>query len=114
MQSIEYEPTNHVVLCGRLGNGTVERTLPSGDRLTNFRLTVDRPASDAGRVDSIDCATDKARVRRTLERASPGDVLHVEGTLRRRFWRGPSGISSRYEVRVSAARIVLSAGRRSA
>jgi single-strand DNA-binding protein len=108
------EPINAVVLRGRLGDGVLQRTLPSGDEITTFRLIVDRPAGERGRVDSIDCASERARVRRTLERAGPGDVLHVEGELRRRFWRGPGGVASRYEVRVLSARVIVSAARRSA
>jgi single-strand DNA-binding protein len=114
MSNTEYEPANAVVLCGRLAEGAVERTLPSGDVLLSFRLTVDRPEDEPGRVDSIDCATDRTRVRRTVERAVPGDVLRVEGSLRRRFWRSAGGLASRYEVRVTSARAVVSAGRRSA
>ena len=105
---------NRIELQGRLADVAIERTLPSGDVITSFRLTVDRPKGERGRVDSIECATDRARVRRTLQRASPGDIVHVDGELRRRFWRSPSGPASRYEVRVHSARIVLNSGQRSA
>lgn len=30
--------------------------------------------------------------------------MSIEGALRRRFWRGPAGASSRYEVEVSKAK----------
>lgn len=80
--------------------------------ITQFRLNVNRPEGEArARVDSVDCGTERARVRRTLERATPGDVIEVHGVLHRRFWRGPSGLGSRYEVRVEAARLM--SGRRS-
>jgi single-strand DNA-binding protein len=100
---------NEVFLRGRLAAEPEARTLPSGDELWAFRLTVPRPADDRSdsrsRVDSIDCATLSARVRRCLERATPGDQLEVSGSLHRRFWRSQSGLGSRYEVIVSSARM---------
>jgi single-strand DNA-binding protein len=96
------EHLNTVHLRGRLANLAGPRELPSGDELWAFRLTVARPPGERGRVDSIDCSTTKARVQRVLERASPGDTLDVTGALRRRFWRGTSGLASRYEVDVRA------------
>lgn len=107
---------NRVYLRGKLAAEPVPRTLPSGDELSLFRLTVDRPEGDRVRVDSLDCAAAKARVRQTLARAQPGDELEVSGSLRRRFWRGPGGLSSRYEVAVVTARVTArqrSARRRS-
>jgi single-strand DNA-binding protein len=107
---------NEVVLRGRLAGPPVERELPSGDVITIFRLTVRRPDGKRGTVDSLDCAAERARCRRSLARAAPGDVLEIRGSLRRRFWRGPAGVSSRYEVRAESVRSLRSgrAGRRSA
>jgi single-strand DNA-binding protein len=95
---------NQVLLAGRLAADPVLRSLPSGDELLSFRLTVPRPDGGRVRVDSIDCASTRVRVRRTVQRASPGDVLHVTGALRRRFWRTAAGLGSRYEVEVITAR----------
>jgi single-strand DNA-binding protein len=97
---------NQVFLRGVLGADVVHRELPSGDPLASFRLTVPRPAGSRVRVDSIDCAASSARVRRTLTRAVPGDEVEVTGSLRRRFWRGPAGLASRYEVEVVSARLI--------
>lgn len=96
------EHLNTVHLRGRLASPPSPRELPSGDELWAFRLTVARPSGERGRVDSIDCSTTRARVQRVLERASLGDTVDVTGALRRRFWRGASGLASRYEVEVSA------------
>jgi single-strand DNA-binding protein len=96
---------NDVFLRGRLAAAPVLRCLPSGDELCTFRLTVNRPPGGRIRVDSLDCSTMSARVRRTLERASPGDWLEVNGSLHRRFWRAGSSLGSRYEVAVGSARI---------
>lgn len=95
---------NQVVLRGRLAAATVTRTLPSGDELCLFRLTVARPPGSRVVVDSIDCCTSVRRVRRTLERAVPGDWLEIAGSLHRRFWRSPAGPASRYEVEVHSGR----------
>lgn len=94
----ETEPVNQVVLRGRLAAPPVVKELPSGDVLLAFRLTVPRPAGDRVRVDSIDCVVTRLRPRKSLERAEPGDVLEVAGSLRRRFWRSPAGPTSRYAV----------------
>lgn len=99
---------NSVFLRGRLAAEPVLRTLPSGDEILTFRLTVDRPPQrdgDRTRVDSIDCASSTARVRRCVERTQPGEVLELSGALRRRFWRSASGVGSRYEVLVETARL---------
>jgi single-strand DNA-binding protein len=103
---------NQVFLRGRLAAAPTMRTLPSGDELLAFRLTVSRPPGERASVDSLDCATTKARVLRTLSRADPGDEVEVTGSLHRRFWRSPTGLGSRYEVAVVSAR--LSSRRRAA
>ncbi|PZS15840.1 MAG: single-stranded DNA-binding protein [Pseudonocardiales bacterium] len=96
---------NRVFLRGRLAASPVVRRLPSGDELCSFRLTIPRPAGSRARVDSIDCATTRLRVRKSLERADPGDQFEVTGSLHRRFWRSPAGPASRFEVEVVSARI---------
>lgn len=96
---------NVVFLRGRLADDPEVKDLPSGDQLAVFRLTVTRPPGGRVKVDSIDCASVRARVRKTLTRATPGDVLEVSGTLQRRFWRSPSGPTSRYTVDVDTIRL---------
>lgn len=102
---------NQVFLRGRLADLPMVRELPSGDALMTFRLTVSRPPSERVRVDSLECVTTRTRVQRSLGRAAPGDLIEVTGTLRRRFWRSPSGPASRYSVDVASVR-VSRAGRR--
>lgn len=97
---------NQVFLRGRLGADVAHRELPSGDPLASFRLTVARPPGSRVRVDSVDCAATSAKVRRALERVSEGDELEVSGSLRRRFWRGAAGLASRYEVEVTAVKVM--------
>ncbi len=106
---------NEVRLVGRLAAEPVPRELPSGDLLVTFRLVVARPtagrAPGAGSarspsVDTIDCAAWRKDVQRGLRRAAAGDVLEVQGALRRRFWRSAGGPASRSEVEVGRLRRV--------
>lgn len=94
---------NHVLLRGLLAAQSDVRTLPSGDELCSFRLTVARPAKTRGRAraDSIECVSTRASVRRLVGRCAPGQRLEVSGWLRRRFWRSAAGTAaSRYEVEI--------------
>jgi single-strand DNA-binding protein len=115
----EHETRNEVVLVGRLAAVPEERTLPSGDSLSTWRLVLDRPAAAqrraaarggrAASVDTIDCAAWTAALRRSAATWAPGDLVAVEGSLRRRFWRTPTGAASRYEVEVTSAKRVAKA-----
>lgn len=99
---------NEVRLVGRLSGEPAVRVLPSGDELTVWRLVVDRePDKSVPRspsVDTIDCVAQRASVQRMAARWSAGDVLEVQGALRRRFWRGAGGTASRCEVEVSVVK----------
>jgi single-strand DNA-binding protein len=98
---------NTVNLLGRLAADPEARDLPSGDLLLTFRVVVDRADTAAGQrrqVDTIDCAAWTGRVQRTVQSWSAGDVVSVEGHLRRRFRRSAGGAVSRVEVEVTKAR----------
>jgi single-strand DNA-binding protein len=108
---------NEVVLAGRLPAPAEERLLPSGDTLVTFRLVVTRPAHLRTRtrtlgIDTIDCAAWRADIRRAVLRWQPGDVVEVFGSLRRRFWRGAMGPTSRTEVEAFTVRRLAKAPRR--
>ena len=94
------EPLNQVRLRGRW-TGATERELPSGDELVTARLVVPRPGAG---VDTIDCALWRADLRRRALRIPEGTTVEVDGSLRRRFWRTPTGAASRYEVELSGLR----------
>lgn len=115
---------NEVLLIGRLAAAPVRRELPSGDPLVSFRLVVERspaalrarrgpstPTSRVPTVDTLDCAAWRKDVQRSLTRATPGDVLEVHGSLRRRFWRTGTGTgaASRSEVEVTRVRRLTAA-----
>jgi single-strand DNA-binding protein len=102
---------NEVHLGGRLATAPASVVLPSGDELVTLRLVVPRPPgrgrtrARAATVDTVDCSVWPAALRRTVSRWQPGDLIEVEGSLRRRFWRGPGGgPQSRYDVEVVRAR----------
>jgi single-strand DNA-binding protein len=103
---------NSVVLVGKVAGDATDRELPSGDVLITWRLVVRRPPP-ARRVpegirptsvDTIDCASWRGDVRRTVKGWADGDLVRVEGSLRRRFWRTATGTASRCEVEVTRAR----------
>ena len=113
----EQEPgatRNEVILVGRVSGVPEERELPSGDCLVSWRVVVDRPpprrpVPDGVRpptIDALDCVGWSASVRRTARGLADGDVVAVEGSLRRRFWRGGAGAVSRTEVEVASLRRV--------
>jgi single-strand DNA-binding protein len=105
------EARNEVRLVGRVSGPPQARELPSGDALVSFRVVVDRPAGSraapSGRtptIDTLDCVVWSAAARRTARALADGDVVAVEGALRRRFWRGATGAASRTEVEACSVR----------
>src|SRR5918998_6441286 len=96
---------NEVRLVGRLAAEPVEVTLPSGDQLVTFRVNVARDnATTRQKVDALECSAWTARVRRSVGRWRAGDVVEVEGAVRRRFFRTTTGAASRVEIEVAAGR----------
>jgi single-strand DNA-binding protein len=103
---------NSVVLIGKIAGPPTDRTLPSGDVLVTWRVVVRRPAPSrpapgtvrGTSVDTIDCASWRADVRRAAAGWTTGDLVRIEGSLRRRFWRTAAGTASRCEVEVSHVR----------
>jgi single-strand DNA-binding protein len=99
---------NEVLLVGRLAAEPRTVTLPSGDELATWRLVVSRPAASHGPpVDTLDCVADRAPARRTVAQTPAGELLEVQGSLRRRFYRSADGgAASRYEVLATRVRRV--------
>jgi single-strand DNA-binding protein len=98
---------NEVRLRGRLAAASTEIPLPSGDVVCTFSLVVervpDRRRVSSVRVDTLECKAYTADLRRRIARFAPGDVLEVEGSLQRRFFKAQGSTSSRYDVVVTAA-----------
>ena len=99
---------NVVRLVGRISAPPEQVVLPSGDQLCSFRVVVDRPEEHQSRqrVDALECTAWSARVRRSALAWQPGDVVEIEGSIRRRFFRTGAGAASRVEVEVSSGRLV--------
>jgi single-strand DNA-binding protein len=100
--------SNEVHLVGRVAATPELMDMPSGDELVTWRLVVERPPRERlGRrtVDVVDCNAYLAKVRRSVSTWNPGDIVEVEGALRRRFYRTPAGQpASRYSVQVTSVR----------
>ncbi|MBF4163826.1 single-stranded DNA-binding protein [Nocardioides acrostichi] len=115
MHPEEETTRNEVVVRGRLSAPAEERELPSGDVVVTLRVIVSRArprgpsARSKQRFDVIDCAVWAARLRRTVRAWRAGDVVEVEGALRRRFYRGAAGTTSRVEVEAARARRISAA-----
>src|SRR5207237_197325 len=97
-----------------------ERELPSGDRIVTLRVVVPRDDTGSRRrpggetpkratVDTIDVVCWTAATRRSALRLRSADVVEVHGALRRRFFGGPAGRQSRYEVEAGTLRRVSGA-----
>jgi single-strand DNA-binding protein len=100
---------NAVELRGRVSSAPIDKELPSGAAITTFRISVPRARTamtvgSSQSVDWVDCTVWGARTRRTVSGWLVGDEVQVTGALRRRFFRGGVGASTRLEVEVLAAR----------
>ncbi|GAB3715090.1 single-stranded DNA-binding protein [Nocardiopsis oceani] len=105
---------NEVVAVGRVTAAPTERDLPSGDRLVFWRICVARPSEphlSRQRVDSLTLVSFDADTQAAVRDWRIGDVVRVTGALRRRVWRGWSGIRSVLEVEVDSTALVRGAQR---
>ena len=100
---IEYEPVNEVFLVGRVTSLAVEKVLPSGDKVVEFRLVIGRKHSRGLKkeVDALDIAAWSAKARRAALTLKVDSWVEITGSVRRRFWRAPTGLASRWQVEAS-------------
>lgn len=113
------EESNVVRLRGRVTPPPEERALPSGTTIVTLRISMARTPSPMGAgsrqtSDWVDCVAWGGRSRRLTSRWRTGDVVEVEGALRRRFYRGDVGTATRLEVEVLSGRVVSRAEVRAA
>jgi single-strand DNA-binding protein len=100
------EHRNEILLVGKVSAAPEDRTLPSGDEITTWRIVVARGGDRTGH-DTIECTAWTARLRRNAASWAAGDLVEVEGAVRRRHWRTPAGTpASGYTVEVRRARRV--------
>jgi single-strand DNA-binding protein len=87
---------NDVLLRGRVSQEAVEKVLPSGDKVVEFRLIVSRD-KQAG-VDTLDIGSWSSKSRRTALSLAPDEWVEISGSIHRRFWSSPNGLASRWQV----------------
>ena len=87
---------NDLMLRGRVSAQAVEKELPSGDKVVEFRLIVSR--IERGGVDTLDIAAWRSKMRRIALTLKEGEWVEISGSIHRRFWSGPTGVSSRWQV----------------
>ena len=111
----EFIPVNEVYLVGRVTSLAIEKELPSGDKVVEFRVVIGRakstsstsstrsPKSRTGKkeVDSLDIAAWSSNTRKAALSLKVDTWVEIHGAVRRRFWQAPSGLASRWQVEAS-------------
>ena len=87
---------NDVLLRGRVSREAVEKELPSGDKVVEFRLIVTRAEREG--VDTLDIAAWSAKSRKTALSLKADQWVEISGSIHRRFWQSPGGLASRWQV----------------
>ena len=90
---------NDVLLRGRVSSLAVEKELPSGDRVTEFRIVIAR-SNEVG-FDTIDISAWSSKLRRTASALKDDQWVEISGSINRRFWRGATGLASRWQIDAS-------------
>ena len=97
MKEIEEDYSlNDVLLRGRVSSLAVEKQLPSGDKVVEFRLIVSRDKTSG--VDTLDIASWSAKSRRFALTLKADEWVEISGAIHRRFWKSPGGVASRWQV----------------
>jgi single-strand DNA-binding protein len=96
---------NVVILRGTLSSDPAVRTLPSGDPLATFEVTIRPPE---GPAETVPVAWPKAPKRATS--LSAGSEVVVTGRVRRRFFKAGGVTASRTEVLADNLLLARSAG----
>lgn len=95
VDEIDYS-LNDCLLRGRVSAVATDRELPSGEHVVEFRLIVTRDKREG--VDTLDIAAWSGKSRRSALALKPGEWVEISGSIRRRFWQGPAGLASRWQV----------------
>ena len=87
---------NDLLLRGRVSREAIEKQLPSGDKVVEFRLIVTRDKRSG--VDTLDIGSWSAKARRVALSLKADEWVEVSGSIHRRFWSAPTGLASRWQV----------------
>jgi single-strand DNA-binding protein len=98
-EEIDYS-LNDCLLRGRVSGEAVDRELPSGEHVVEFRLIITRDEREG--VDTLDIAAWSSKNRRSALSLKPGEWIEVAGSIRRRFWQGPAGLASRWQIEATS------------
>ena len=103
LQAETFIPVNEVFLVGRVTSLAIEKELPSGDKVVEFRVVIGRDKSRGTKkeVDSLDIAAWSSKARKSALSVKIDSWVEIHGSVRRRFWRAPTGLASRWQVEAS-------------
>jgi single-strand DNA-binding protein len=87
---------NEVLLRGRISSLAIEKVLPSGDKVMEFRIVVAR--SGVTGFDTLDICAWSAKLRRSAGSLKSDQWVEIAGSIRHRFLRGNTGIASRWQI----------------
>ena len=87
---------NDVLLRGRISTLAIEKELPSGDKVCEFRIVIARTNEEG--FDAIDISAWSSKLRRTALALKSDQWVEVTGSIKRRFWRGSTGLASRWQI----------------
>ena len=90
---------NDVLLRGRVSSTGVEKELPSGDKVVEFRIVIAR-SGELG-FDTIDISAWSSKLRRSASSLKTEEWVEISGSIKRRFWRGSTGLASRWQIDAS-------------
>lgn len=95
---------NDLLLRGRVSDKAIQKELPSGDTVVEFRLIIARERGKG--VDTLDIAAWSAKARRSALTLKPDEWIELSGSVHRRFFQSTSGLASRWQVEaIEIARI---------
>jgi single-strand DNA-binding protein len=95
IEEVDYS-LNDCLLRGRVSAPATDRELPSGEHVVEFRLIITRDQREG--VDTLDIAAWTPKARRSALSLKAGEWIEVVGSVRRRFWQGPAGLASRWQI----------------
>jgi single-strand DNA-binding protein len=93
---------NDLLLRGRVSCPAVEKELPSGDKVVEFRVIISRAGREG--VDTLDIAAWSYKSRRIALTLKAQEWIEISGSVHRRFWQTHGAVASRWQV--EAAEIV--------